>query len=67
MKCSVCGRRLRDPESMETGYGPICYQKVFGRKRVKMKSREGKDTLKSFPDYDVPGQMTIEDYLCSLT
>lgn len=67
MMCSVCGRRLKNPKSVETGYGPICYQKVFGKKRVKIGSKKEKDPLKSFLDCDIPGQMTIEDYLRSLT
>ena len=67
MKCSLCGRRLKNSKSMETGYGPVCYQKVFGRKYGKIISREEKDTLKSFQNYDVSGQMSIEDYLRSLT
>lgn len=27
--CSVCGRDLSDPESVERGIGPICYGKLF--------------------------------------
>lgn len=29
-KCSVCGRKLTDAESLMYGIGPTCRQKVFG-------------------------------------
>lgn len=29
--CTRCGRRLKSPESMEAGYGPSCYRKLFGK------------------------------------
>ena len=28
--CSVCGRTLTEPESIELGIGPICAEKVYG-------------------------------------
>jgi hypothetical protein len=30
MQCNRCGRRIQSPESMEAGYGPSCYRKLFG-------------------------------------
>lgn len=30
VRCSVCGHRLRDPESIERGVGPECYGKRTG-------------------------------------
>ncbi len=31
MQCNRCGRRIKSPESMEAGYGPNCYRKLFGK------------------------------------
>jgi hypothetical protein len=28
----VCGRLLRDPESRSRGLGPVCWQKLHGRR-----------------------------------
>lgn len=28
--CSICGRPLRDPQSLERGWGPVCDQKYLG-------------------------------------
>lgn len=27
-KCLRCGRKLKDPKSIELGYGPTCYSKI---------------------------------------
>ena len=29
-KCARCGRRLTVPESIESGFGPHCFEKAFG-------------------------------------
>lgn len=34
LKCRRCGRRLKNPESMEIGFGVICYQKYQNRKKL---------------------------------
>lgn len=31
--CHRCGRKLKTPESVERGYGSICYKKVSGNNR----------------------------------
>lgn len=56
MKCSVCGRNLRNPESQEIGYGPVCYKRLFGAK-PKHKNRGGSSSEDAMIDYDVPGQI----------
>ncbi|WP_251205865.1 DUF6011 domain-containing protein [Acetatifactor aquisgranensis] len=62
MRCSICGRRLKDARSRELGYGPVCYKRKFGtnmhasRKAVEAPVEE-KD------DQDLPGQMSMDDYL----
>lgn len=62
MICLNCGRKLKSVESREAGYGPVCYRKMFGtslRSNRKNKVLEAADT----PCYDIPGQMTMEEYL----
>lgn len=34
LKCKRCGRKLKNPESMELGFGVICYQKYQNRKKL---------------------------------
>ena len=29
-QCACCGRELTNPESVERGIGPICYERYFG-------------------------------------
>lgn len=31
--CKRCGRQLKNPESIELGYGPVCYKKMLLSKR----------------------------------
>lgn len=64
MKCSICGRKLRNPKSKELGYGPVCYKRKFGitphtsRKSADTPVPAGEDA-----DYNLPGQISMEDYL----
>ncbi len=66
MKCSICGRKLRNPNSMMLGYGPVCYRRKFGstphigRKAADVPAWER-------PDYNLPGQISIEEYLQTLS
>ena len=41
MKCSICGRKLRNPKSRELGYGPVCYKKAFRAVKTE-KNMDGK-------------------------
>lgn len=62
MICLNCGRELRSAISREAGYGPVCYKKMFGislRSSRRDRVSEATDTI----CYDVPGQMTMEEYL----
>ena len=34
LKCKRCGRKLKNPESIELGFGVICYQKYQNRKKL---------------------------------
>ena len=64
MKCGKCGRELKNPRSRQLGYGPDCYRAMTGggnKKQVQYK--EHGHPLDNFPDYEIPGQMSIDDYL----
>ena len=62
MICLKCGRKLRSVVSREAGYGPVCYERIFGT-RLRTDSRIGDSTSADIPYYDIPGQMTLDDYL----
>lgn len=66
MTCMVCGRILKSHQSIELGYGSVCYRKAFGRRR-KTKSEAANEAGTSFLSYDIPGQMSIEEYLAAST
>lgn len=62
MKCLICGRRLKDTKSRELGYGPVCYKREFGATmHARRKAAEAPAGEKA--DHDLPGQMSMEDYL----
>lgn len=67
MNCSVCGRVLKSEKSKELGYGPVCYKKIFGGIR-KRKNLNGNDSsIGVFHSQDIPGQVSLDEYLKSLT
>ena len=62
MMCMACGRSLKGTESIQRGYGPVCYQKMYPDK---VKTRRSSDNY-SFADdsnYKVPGQMELKDFI----
>lgn len=65
--CMECGRKLRSAQSKEVGYGPVCYERVFG---ISLRIRDGNTktyhALDDIPYYKIPGQMSIEDFLESV-
>ncbi|MDE7313571.1 MAG: hypothetical protein K2N87_18440 [Eubacterium sp.] len=64
MICSICGRKLSNPKSIELGYGPVCYGKVSGGPKIKKKAKAAISRPQAeCPCYDIPGQMNLEDYL----
>lgn len=63
MECVACGRQLRDPQSMERGYGPVCYRKTFGAARPRGGKQPSANWMQS---YEVPGQINIDEYLQSV-
>lgn len=53
-RCQKCGKKLTDPESIKRGYGPECWESITGQQ----------NSFKTeLLDYEVPGQMSIEDFL----
>ena len=65
--CMECGRKLRSAQSKEAGYGPVCSKRVFG---ISLRIRDG-DTKTDYisdsvPYYEIPGQMSIDDFLESV-
>jgi len=57
MRCRRCGRILRDPQSIQIGYGPVCYEKEFG---CSLTFGDERTTEPEIPD--VPGQMSINGF-----
>lgn len=61
-KCSICGRRLKNLQSKELGYGPICYRKKIGialHSGIKNVGSSASGTYRN----DLSGQMFIGDFL----
>ena len=63
MICIACKRRLRSPESIKVGYGPICYERLFGKRNRKKK--RGKNRMRIFYKCRACGK-TFSDTTCSL-
>lgn len=65
MVCSVCGKKLTDPASIEVGCGPACYQKLHGRslKKSNISKNKVEAQNKQSACYNIPGQMDLEGYL----
>lgn len=62
MKCGICGRKLKNRESREIGYGPVCYKRRFGMPPPR--KTKGQNDEKADPEeYSIPGQMEITDYI----
>lgn len=61
MRCSICGRQIKTAESCKRGYGPVCYRKKFGID-LRVSNRGEEESMKS-SDYNLPGQISLEDYL----
>lgn len=62
MICLNCGRKLKSTASREAGYGPVCYRKMFGTSLRTSRKGSCSETTAS-PCYNIPGQMTIEEFL----
>lgn len=62
MKCRKCGKKIRNPDSVEVGYGPVCYQKIFGG-NWKRPRRARDNPEESMVDIQIPGQMELSDFI----
>ena len=62
MKCSVCGRNLKNPESQKVGYGPVCYKRLFGS-NLKSSNKASPSAAEAEVNCYIPGQMLMDDYL----
>ena len=63
MKCFICGRKLKNPQSRELGYGPICYKRKFGSSpRTSCRGKDVAPTARK-GDYNLPGQISMDEYL----
>lgn len=66
MICLNCGRKLKSAVSREAGYGPVCYRKMFGTSLKS--SRKGRvSEVTDTTCHDIFGQMTIEEYLHTIS
>ncbi|RKI90451.1 hypothetical protein D7V94_13550 [Parablautia intestinalis] len=64
MRCYICGRTLKSRKSKELGYGPVCYKRMFGANLQSNKKSNYSHAL-DVQHYDIPGQMTLDEYLQS--
>lgn len=65
MQCAACGRPLKSSKSRELGYGPVCYRKMFGC-APRIRGNAAESSADDIPNYDIPGQITVEEYLQAL-
>jgi len=63
MKCSICGRKLKNPKSRELGYGPVCYKRKFGCSPRTSRREKCVASLIEKVDCNLPGQISIDEYL----
>lgn len=48
----------------KVGYGPVCYKRVFGTSmRIRDGDKKTGTASDDFPYYEIPGQMSIEDFI----
>lgn len=44
IRCRICGRELKDPESVKRGVGPVCWKKLIKKQSdLKLEEVGGKD------------------------
>lgn len=69
--CTHCGRRLKSPESMEAGYGPSCYRKLFGKSLPRQAAsgaggyRSNHSAVKRPESVGAVGPLFLSDIICS--
>ena len=60
MYCAKCGRTLKGQSSIDRGYGPVCYRKMFPEQFT---GKTNKGIAIEREIYDIPGQMDISDFI----
>ena len=63
MICEKCGQALKDAESIQRGYGPVCYKKIMPPRSKKTRAAKGDCSPVDDWDYEVPGQMELSDFI----
>lgn len=66
MICLKCGRKLKNVVSQQAGYGPVCYRRMFGTS-LRDGRKDGAAGLDDVFCYDILGQITIEEYLQTIS
>lgn len=65
-RCGKCGRTLKDPESIQRGFGPVCYRKVMPpvprKEKIAQKKDDKYNALEEL-DFQIPGQMELSDFI----
>lgn len=64
MICGRCGRKLKDPESIKLGYGPVCRAEMGIKKEGKRSTKPKVGTSSSSDnkrELEIPGQMSVFD------
>lgn len=69
MKCLVCGRKLKNPRSINIGYGPICYQKLYGKTLGQGRASKAISNVirNNCKTETLPGQIFLDTYWCNST
>jgi len=65
--CAKCARTLTVPESILSGFGPICFQMIFGKPLVEKKKRtkiddQVKDELEGLKNLYNDGEIESQEY-----
>lgn len=55
---------VKERKKQGAGVWPVCYKRTFGS--VKLRGHKENSSAEEMPYYDIPGQITIEEYLKSL-
>jgi hypothetical protein len=63
MKCGVCHRILRSPESIKIGYGPVCYGRIAPVDRTEKRKRTTRTPRSPARDDVIPGQLNLSDFM----
>lgn len=64
MICGRCGRKLKDPVSIQIGYGPVCRSELGIKTELKKTRKRQRNTGVSVPKelMDIPGQTSIFEH-----